>query len=64
MHSLTSLNISEFSAQCKTDLGLITVEISPLTNPFLVKSATLIIFETISLPSLVLKIFRLSKNNF
>ena len=33
-----------------------TVEISPLTNPFLVKSATLIMFETISLPSLLLKI--------
>ena len=38
-----------------------TVEISPLTNPFLVKSATLIIFETISLPSLLLKLLALAR---
>ena len=56
-----SLNISEFSAQCKIDRGLMTVEISPLINPFRVKSATLIIFEINSLPSLVLKLLDLAK---
>ena len=36
-----SLKISEFSAQCIIVLGLITVEMSPATKPFLVKLATL-----------------------
>ena len=34
-----------FSAQCSTVLGLITVEISPLIKPFLVRSATLIMLD-------------------
>ena len=46
----TSLKISAFSAQCKTVLGLITVDMSPAIKPFLVKEATLIILETFSLP--------------
>ena len=41
-----SLNISAFSAQCKTVLGLITVEISPAINPLRVNEATFIIFAT------------------
>ena len=48
------LNISALSAQCNTVLGLITVEISPAIKPFLVKVATLIIFEIFSLPSALL----------
>ena len=42
-----------FSAQCNTVLGLITVEISPLERPCLVKSATLIIKSIISAFSFV-----------
>ena len=45
-----SLKISEFSAQCKTVLGLITVDISPLIKPDLVKSAVETIDLIISFP--------------
>ena len=44
-----SLNISAFSAQCNTVLGLITVEISPAINPLRVKDATFIMIKVASL---------------
>ena len=46
-----SPKISAFCAQLITVRGLITVEMSPLMKPWRDKSATLIIFSTVSLPS-------------
>ena len=56
-----SENISLFDTQFKTVRGLITVEISPATKPFLVQDATFIMFAIFSFPFGLLKLLFFAK---